>query len=468
MQDQRSLVLVRFAPALLALAGALLLHAGTLVHAFVLTEAGVDDQLSVGILAPMASVWLVWERRALLAALPLRPWWPGLVAVVASSALWTAGALVDIHLISQLSLVAMLMALAATVMGRSALRILAFPLLFLLFGLSAYEPLVPVLMQITAHLGVAALQASGLPISLQGLTIITDFGRWQVVEGCSGLDYVLIYAMAATLFAASAFRTTLARIMFVAAGIGAAMLANGARAWAIIYDAYLHGGLDGGHDLIGWVAFSLGFIALFAIGLRLSRAATDDGFAPTAVPREPVDAAQEAVPASLNLRSGMLSSALALVLVAIAPAALALHNRNSLANASLNGCEMAPGSSFDRDGATVLRYRAMCGGPLGVQQALDLAETLVRQVAPDAHLVTGTAIAIGDGRPIEAATLTTLQAGTTPVTYQLTYWYQIGTQSAAATARTRVGLKWQLARARLTGGDQQITFFAERQALTPH
>ena len=464
----RLATLSRYVPVLLGMAAVLLVHGATIAHALVLTDAGAQDQLSIGILAPCASAWLIWDRRGRLAAVALRPWWPALLAVAFASAAWALGALVGINLLCQLSVVALLPALAAAIMGRAAARILLFPLLFLLFTVDVYSLLIPVLMELTAHLGVAALQATGVPATLAGLTINAPFGRWQVIEGCSGLDYLLIYAMAATLFAAAAFRALLARVAYVGAAVLAAILANGLRAWAIVYVAYLRGGFDDGHDLIGWLAFALGFALLFALGFRLSRSrhgAVCIGDLGAAGPQGPVPLRPDAG----EFRAGLRAALAALVLVAAAPAALAALDR-AAAQAPQTACTLVAAGVADAPGA-VLHYRAACGGPAGAGRSLDLAKTLLRDAAPDAVLVSGRREVLvpgegaGPGRKIEAATLTTLPTPAEPVSRRLTYWYEVGPEGRSTYVSSRLGLKWSLARERLAGRDGRVIVFAELETL---
>lgn len=460
----------RFVPAIVAAAGTLLIHATTIWRAVVLPDAEAGDQLSVAVLAPLATAWLIWDRRARIAALPLRPWWPALGAVALGSLAWALGEMSGINLLCQLSLVALLPAVAATVMGPAAARVLAFPLLFLLFTVDAYTQSIPLLMQITAHLGVGALQATGVPASLEGLTIIAPFGRWQVIEGCSGLDYILIYTMAATLFSAAAFASTRARIAFVAAAAVAAVLANGLRAWAIVYLATLRGGFDGGHDLIGWVAFALGFVLLFAAGFGLSRAG-HGGVSVSSDPPRDTGSAAAAQAGSADLRRAMGASLAALALVAAAPAAMAALDRDARDSLGADACSVAAGEPAERDGVPVLRYRADCHGPAGAARSLDFAKSLLRDAVPGAVLVTGVrTIGIapqgtGEERRIEAATLTTLPTAAAPTAHRLTYWYRVGPDEGGVLVSSRLGFKWHLALARFSGQGSRVTVFAELETL---
>ncbi|MGH6624554.1 MAG: archaeosortase/exosortase family protein, partial [Burkholderiaceae bacterium] len=63
------------------------------------------------------SLWLIWGQRDRLAATPVAPFWPGLLAVVALGAAHLLGALSGAQIISQFAVMSMVGAVVVTVFG---------------------------------------------------------------------------------------------------------------------------------------------------------------------------------------------------------------------------------------------------------------------------------------------------------------------------------------------------------------
>jgi len=371
-----------------------------------------------------------------------------LLGVAASAVFWSLGELAGINALRQLAVVAMLLALVLTVLGPASARALALPILFLMFCVNAFAPLAGPLMHLDARSGVAALRLTGVPAQLDGLTIATPFGRWQVIEACGGLDYVLIFAMSGVLFASLALQSPLRRVLFVMASIAAAMLANGLRMWGIVFAVHARGGVDQDHSTIGWTAFAIVFVLLFAIGRRFSQ------------PEPPSDtpAARTPLPGE-SQRSAALALA-ALAIAAAAPAAVAALERHSADAASGDGCRVLERSSVERDGVPAVRTHTECSGSAGVEQAPLLAKATFHDLAPDSVMVSGTRriAAAGPAGAFDAATLTTLGSGQQ---FRMTYWYEVGNFATGS----RVEMKWHFALARMAGRDARVTVFTEVQAL---
>ena len=431
----------------LAAAALLVIHAPTVASALTSKD---DGTLNVAALAPLASALLIWNRRGHLADLPATPWWPGLAAMALSALGWILGDLANINALRELAVVAMLFALLATALGLTIARVLAVPMLFLLFAVNVFFPLTPLLMRLTAVMSVQLLSLTGLPAYLNGLTILTPAGRWQVIEGCSGLDYMLIFAMAASLFASVALNRTRSKILFVLASIATAILANCLRAWAIVYSVYLRGGIDVDHSPIGYAAFSLVFALFFSFGYWISRSPSQ------------LQTPQLPLPRVIRAHAGntALAAAASLAIAGSASAAASTIERHSRPPAGLDGCQETEQGMFRLDGAVVQRIRIECNGRSRQEQLPDIASGKLRAIAPEAALVSSER-QIERGltpKKITAATLTTLE---TPEAYRLTYWYEFD----GAETDSRVELKWRIALARLMGSNPAATIVMELQRV---
>jgi len=215
------------------------------------------------------SAWLIWRRRSELARLAYRPDWRGLVLLLLLSAGWlfahSGGVLVG----EQLMLVAMLPAAVWTLLGTRVVRAMAFPLGFLLLAVPMGEALIPHMMTFTANFTVKALQLTGMPVYQEGTFFTIPTGEWSVVEGCSGLRYLIASFTLGCLYAYLTYRSNTRRILFALAAIVVPVIANGLRAYmivmiAVLSDMKLALGFD--HLIYGWVFFGVVMLLLFWIG----------------------------------------------------------------------------------------------------------------------------------------------------------------------------------------------------------
>ncbi|MEO6697226.1 MAG: exosortase A, partial [Gammaproteobacteria bacterium] len=145
----------------------------------------------------------------------------------------------------------------------------AFPLLFLLFAVPFGEIFIPPMMVFTADFTVAALQLTGIPVYREGLFFTIPSGQWSVVEGCSGLRYLIASLTLGCLYAYLTYRSVWRRLLFILLSVIVPIIANGLRAYMIVMIAHLSDmklalGVD--HYLYGWVFFGLVMVLLFWIG----------------------------------------------------------------------------------------------------------------------------------------------------------------------------------------------------------
>ena len=223
-------------------------------------------------IGPIAAV-LAWRLRGELAMLPDRADARGAVAFVLACAGWLLGRLAGIELACDLAAVAMLPAIVLWRHGTAVARALAFPLGFLLFMVPAGDGLVPTLTAWTADATAAALRLAGVPVDQQGTLLELPSGRWSVVEACSGLHYLIVALVLATLFGHLFLRTALRRVGFVAGMLGLALAANWLRAFVTVYLGHLtqmRWGTGDEHLLLGWGLFGAVMLAAFVLARRFA------------------------------------------------------------------------------------------------------------------------------------------------------------------------------------------------------
>lgn len=222
-----------------------------------------------GFLVLPISAYLVWRQRGHLAALSPRPQWLGLGVVAALSGAWLLGDVSQTQLVQQLALVAMIPAIAWTLLGTAVVRRVAFPLAFLVFAVPWGEAWNPVLQDITAFLSVRLLELSGIPVFQDGRLISIPAGDFRVAETCSGLRYLVASLALGALYAYLSYRSPWRRIAFLAAAAVVPVLANALRAYAVMLLGHLTDmgwGTGDEHVVLGRVFFVAVMILLFWVG----------------------------------------------------------------------------------------------------------------------------------------------------------------------------------------------------------
>ena len=228
-----------------------------------------SETFAHGFLIFPISLWLIWRRRAALAQLIYQPDWRGLALLLLLTAGWlfahSGGVLVG----EQLMLVAMIPAAVWTLLGLRVVSAMAFPLGFLLLAVPMGEALIPHMMTFTANFTVKALQLTGIPVYQEGTFFTIPSGDWSVVEGCSGLRYLIASFTLGVLYAYLTYRSITRRIIFSLAAIVVPVIANGMRAYMIVMiadlsDMKLALGVD--HLIYGWVWFGVVMLGMFWVG----------------------------------------------------------------------------------------------------------------------------------------------------------------------------------------------------------
>jgi len=215
------------------------------------------------------SAWLIWRKRHELAQIRPRPELRGLILLAAAGAGWLLADAGSVSVAAQYAFVAMLIAAVWVLLGEAFVRAAFFPLMFLFFAVPVGEFLIHPLMNVTADFTVAMLQATGIPVYREGTFFSIPSGNWSVVEGCSGLRYLIASVTLGTLYAYLTYRSWRRRLLFSVAAMIVPVFANSGRAFMIVMIAHLSDmrlalGID--HYIYGWVFFGLVMLLLFWIG----------------------------------------------------------------------------------------------------------------------------------------------------------------------------------------------------------
>ena len=248
-------------------------------------------------LVPPITLWLIWEKRHVLAKQQPRPTLWLALPLAGLAFAWLLGEMAAVNAITQLAFTCMLILAVPLVIGVPAARLITFPLAFLLFAVPIGEFVMPQLMDWTAAVTVLGLRLTGIPVFQEGLHFVIPSGRWSVVEACSGVRYLIASLTVGTVFAYLNYTSLKRRLIFVGISILVPIVANWVRAYMIVMlghlsDGKLAAGVD--HLIYGWVFFGFVIMIMFAIGMRWRE--------PEAVPDNQSAAASEGAIAASTTR----------------------------------------------------------------------------------------------------------------------------------------------------------------------
>ncbi len=226
-----------------------------------------------GLLIPFIIAWLVWDRREQV--LRVRPglYPPALVLVGGAALLWLLGRVGDVQTVQQLAWVLMIQASVLALLGVAVTRALLFPLGYMFFLVPVGEFLIPPLQHFTAQFIVVMLNLIDIPVFLEDIFLSTPSGDFRVAEACSGVRFLIATLALGVLFANISFKSWKRRAIVVGLSILVPIIANGLRAFGIVYIAYLTDneyavGVD--HIVYGWGFFAFVTIVLLIIGMSFS------------------------------------------------------------------------------------------------------------------------------------------------------------------------------------------------------
>jgi len=227
---------------------------------------------SHGILVPLISLYLIFDKRKWLHLndIETSPW--GLALLVMSLLLYIVGIIGSVEILPRLTIVTTLMGLALYHLGRKIFAVLFFPLLFLFFMVPVPDSLIGVvafpLQLLATKLSAQIINSLSIPVYREGNMLYFANASLEVAEACSGIRSLMSYLMLGTLFAYMVHGRFYKRILLVAVAIPLAFFANLLRVTGTGILAHFYGSSVARgflHEFSGIVMFIFGFILLFLL-----------------------------------------------------------------------------------------------------------------------------------------------------------------------------------------------------------
>lgn len=228
-----------------------------------------SETFTHGFLILPISLYLVWlNKKPLSLLVPASQFWAlPLIAIVSFG--WLMASMVGVQVVEQWAFVTLLILFVLLIFGWAVVKQLLFPLLYLYFMVPFGEQFIQPMMNMTAGFVIKAIELTGIPIYSEGTFFTLPSGSWSVVEGCSGVRYLIASIALGTLYAYMTYTSYIKRSVFILASILFPIVANWLRAFMIVMlghfsDMKLATGVD--HIIYGWVFFGIVLFIMFWVG----------------------------------------------------------------------------------------------------------------------------------------------------------------------------------------------------------
>jgi exosortase D (VPLPA-CTERM-specific) len=146
------------------------------------------------LLLPPIAAFLIWQQKDLLERIPFVGSWMGVTLVLMGGALLVLGQLGTIFTVVQYAYVVTLYGLILSFLGWAAFRLVAMPLVILLFMIPlpqfALANLSVKLQLLSSKVGVDMMRLFGISVFVEGNVIDLGGYKLQVAEACDGLRYL--------------------------------------------------------------------------------------------------------------------------------------------------------------------------------------------------------------------------------------------------------------------------------------
>jgi exosortase len=236
-----------------------------------------DPNYIHGFFVPAFSLLLLWEDRAKLAALPLKPSWSGLVILLFALSALTIGMVSSEFFLPRISLLLLISGMVVFLAGWEYLLAVSFPLAFLILMV----PSSSIFSRVTFPLQILASKTASFLLTLAGVSVVREGNilllpgaRMEVAEACSGIQSLFSLVTLAIVYGYLVETKIGMRILLALAAVPISILANALRiaATGLVLQ---HWGIEKAqgtfHILSGWLIFmsSLAMLFLFHRLLRI-------------------------------------------------------------------------------------------------------------------------------------------------------------------------------------------------------
>ena len=228
------------------------------------------EEYSHGYIIPFITLFLIWQRSDWLSKLKYDGSWAGIIILLFGVAVVFLGLVGAISTIVQYGFVISIIGLLLSLLGKEAMKIVIVPVLILGFMIPlpsfVLQGLSSELQLISSQIGVAIIRLFDISVFLEGNVIDLGVYKLQVVEACSGLNY--LFPLMSLAFVTAYFYSAplWKRSIIFLSSIPVTIFMNSFRIGAIgvLVENWGIEQAEGFlHDFEGWIIFMACLIVLF-------------------------------------------------------------------------------------------------------------------------------------------------------------------------------------------------------------
>jgi exosortase len=231
-----------------------------------------DADYSHGFFVAPLAAFFVWERRARLADLPLRPHLAGVALLALSLCVFIAGRYGSELFLTRVSMIGVVAGLVLFLAGWAHLKALAFPIAFLLLMIPlpaiVFNQVAFPLQMLASQLGEVVISASGVPVLREGNVLLLPGRALEVAEACSGIRSLMSLFMLAVVLGYFTEHRAGPRIAIAIAAVPIAVIANATRvAGTGLASYWISPAAAEGffHSFSGWLMFVVALAGLLLV-----------------------------------------------------------------------------------------------------------------------------------------------------------------------------------------------------------
>lgn len=227
---------------------------------------------SHGFLVPFFSLFLLWDNRARIKAIPTRQSWKGIPLILLGIAVLILGVYGADLFLSRVSFLFILAGIVWTLFGTQMLKVLRFPILVLLLAIPfpqiVFNQITFPLQLLASKLASMVLPLFGVPVLHEGNIIELPAMKLEVAEACSGIRSLMSLFTLAVFYGYFIEKSRKGRLLLAFASIPIAVIANAARITGTglcvqYWDPDKAMGFF--HEFSGWVMFVVSLGCLYLV-----------------------------------------------------------------------------------------------------------------------------------------------------------------------------------------------------------
>lgn len=229
-------------------------------------------------LVPLISLFFIWNKKEQIKTMPITKNNIGLFIMIVSMVMYIISYVGDLAFISRLMIIFSLIGLLTYTLGEKIVKVMVFPLFFLLFVVPVPDSILNLvafpLQLLATNISYTIISALSIPVYQEGNILYFAQAHLEIVEACSGIRSIISLTMLGVILAFLSNNGYVTKFILILSAIPIAMIANIFRITSSGILAHFFGrdAIEGiYHDFSGLIVFILGFLLLIGEFLFLNK-----------------------------------------------------------------------------------------------------------------------------------------------------------------------------------------------------